>query len=346
MADASNPYHSWLSQTLTGLVSRPSQAYSAKSVAAPPLQRLEPAMEWDWAPTGDGILGAAAYHFYDSMPASSDPDALFVSTGDSFSGNYLAFLQLLRSDFQPALTLKQTLSVAQQPQSDPASSPTPRGWTKILSASNLLQWAPDWCPAKTPQDWIQDVCSQPSPPAGSLALDPRAAFGGEVAPAASSLVQARTGTGRPVPLGFQPGELLSLNLSAQAWGRVPITPGAWYSSALMMLGRSGPFVEGRTPSQVFGPTGLLRCRVAEMVLAYKPSVQMRVSPSFASRHAATLGAATGLSVGGVPIQGAVQRPAFVPRKDSGPDGVTFQSTTASQIPVIVAVMLETFSAPP
>jgi hypothetical protein len=341
MANDPNPLHSWLSRSIASAVSQ-LKDLKAEAVRQPPLQRLEPAMEWDWAPTVEGIIGAAPYHFYDSMPASCAPEALYVSTGDSFSGDYFAFLELLRSDFQPEQLLVQARSAAVRPQSDPASSPSPRGWTKMQSATNLIQWAPDWSPAQTPQGWLQSVSAGREFPARSFTLDPRMEFSGGETPATFSLVQARIGTGARQPLMLEHGELMGLSFSAQAWGRVPISPGDWYKSGLVTLARNGPFVGGYTRNQVFGPTGLLRCRVAEMVLAYKPSLQTRVSPNFATRHDATLAAATELSVGGILIKGTDQQPGLVRRQDDSSTSVVLEGTTTSEAPLIVAVMLETF----
>ena len=58
------------------------------------------------------------------------------------------------------------------------------------------------------------------------------------------------------------------------------------------------FIRPYQPSEFFGSRGLLRCRVSELIVAYKPRLTMYVDNSFVVKHHKQLLSASELEVAG------------------------------------------------
>lgn len=218
---------------------------------------LVPAESWDWEVMPTGETPAAQIGFCDTMPASCTPGSQYAASSDSFSDAYATFLDLL-VDFTPANRLAAAQARVAPPPGDPASSVSPPGWTKTEDGAGMLRWALDWIVPTTPSEWMIEEAAggsatrtfQPGAPASVQLLDAAGDVTDTVATA--------------------PAEPLSM--SGSGWSRVPVYPGSWYSGSVVGLGQDGPFAGGRKPDAVVGPAGILRCRVAELIVAEQVSV--------------------------------------------------------------------------
>jgi hypothetical protein len=216
---------------------------------------LVPAQRWDWEAMLTGLTAAAQIEFCDTMPASCEAGSNYAASSDSFSDAYATFIELL-ADFSPASLLKAARAALVKPQGDPASTPSPSGWTKTLDGAGMLRWTLDWILATSPSRWLahkgggRSASATLDAPANLRLLDD----------GANNVVAIPTATDEP------------LSVSGAGWSRVPVYPGSWYSGSTVALGRNGPFEAGRAPTTVVGPAGILRCRVAELIVAERVSV--------------------------------------------------------------------------
>ncbi|NTX58053.1 hypothetical protein [Myxococcus sp. CA039A] len=332
-----------LRHVLAEQTANPESSLASANVGASPLQWLEPALRWDWVPTVDGTMGDVAHHFYDGVPASIEDGAPFVSTSASFSGRYLTFLRVLSPSFEPVEELKESLERATPPSTPPASSSNPPGWTKVQNKASLLQWGADYTPAKSPYEWLAGMAAR-GLTTGPVRVDVQASTREGRMDAQPSLLKVRAKQGTLKPLELKDGELLSLTVSMEGLGRVPLYTGHWFNGSMPILGRKGPFKGGYTPEQVFGAKGLLSGRVAEMMVAYQPSFELTVASSFFERHAEDLASAEEVQVAGFSFRGTREAPGPVrvsPGFSGGSVGLSGASASFEP-PFIVAVLLETF----
>lgn len=321
------------------------------------LQPLIPALDWDFRPVPEGTTSAAQWQLCDRMPHSCVHGAPFMSSSDSFSEGYLALLDLL-VEYRNIEAIRVALETARRPTAPPNASSNPPGWTKVPSGSGMYEWKPDWIVPVDPGMWIQGIDPQAVsdasdagavPPASRVGPASRADAGlstpqerGVLAvPSSPASMDIRSKDGKHSTLLFAQGDILQMTVEAQAWGRIPIYPGAWYSSAVVAICKNGPFVRGIARERVFGPGGLLRCRVASMIVAHKPRIEMLVSNEFAERNAAHLEDATELSIGNVVLKGAgTSAAAPIVRLVRTAEGTSLTASTSSLHPSIVAMLLD------
>jgi hypothetical protein len=101
--------------------------------------------------------------------------------------------------------------------------------------------------------------------------------------------------------------ITSIELSA-IWLSVIVTPGVWFQSGLVALARRQPtkaFPSGGSDA-FFGPKGLLQCRIAEFVVAYRPTARVGINPSFAESNTDQLLAAGWVQIAGIDFEGTGQ----------------------------------------
>ncbi len=288
---------------------------------------LVPAQRWDWEATLAGQTPTAQIELCDTMPASCASGSDYAASSDSFSDAYTTFLELL-TGFSPASRLAEARAALARPPGDPASSTNPSGWTKTLDGAGMLRWALDWILATTPTRWIRQRSGghlsrstldapvmlrlldgeHAASPATATAPTPRSTDGG-----ASKVVAIPTIADEP------------LSVSGAGWSRVPVYPGSWYSSSVVGLARDGPFDGGRAPERVVGPTGILRCRVAEMIVAERVSVTASLASTLTARN---LAAADEVQLGPVAADPA----------DASLEGSTLTVTTPAGLPYLVGVI--------
>lgn len=251
-------------------------AAEATPLAADRVHLLVPAERWDWGVAPIGGASAAQLAFCETMPANCTSGE-YTASSDSFCDAYKTFLDLL-VDFSPAPLLERAKAAIAPPQGNPASTPSPPGWTKRYDGGGIMRWAPDWTVTATPASW--STLHAPRAPS-ELTLD------------ATTSARLSAPTAAPTEVASLPGK--PLTVSGVGWSRIPVYPGSWYSSSVVELGRNGPFATNRSPQTIVGPTGLLRCRVAELIVAE------RVSVTASLPRAVDLASADGAQLGSIAV---------------------------------------------
>jgi len=318
-----------------------SKTSDVKQVDDSAIQLLVPAMAWDWESTVTGITPREQYQFSDHMPQSCAPHVQFASSSASFSENYKAFLNVLAPNFQPENILKDAESKLKPPDSKPADSLTPTGWTKVKDGSGLLRWQPDWIVSQTPRDWIARVATKGGN-SGTIKLNMTVSPGSNDTSGGEQLLKFQSDDGKWQSITLKSGQVKNIEISAEAWDRIPVYPGEWYSSAIIGFGRNGPFRYGYESSQFFGNKGLLSCRVSELVVAYKPKFKMDVDDSFLGKHNQKLLKAIELQVAGFAFKKSANGSAGVLiHSEKTIVGTTqYSASSTSSTPLIVGVIIE------
>jgi len=312
-------------------VSDSPRAVSDEQAANSNFQLLIPAMDWNWNPSAIGVTPREQYEFCDHMPQSCKPNAPFFSSSKSFSENYQAFVQVLASSFQPNQILKDTKSKLTPPTTAPAETKfVPDGWTKVTDGSGLSRWRPDW--------------SISANGGYSATIKLKTLVSGESNPTGNEqLLRYRSDDGNWHSILIQPGDVSNIEIYAEALDRIGIQPGAWYNSAILGLGRNGPFISGYQSSTFFSDSGLLGCRISEFVVAYKPKLTMNTSNSFVTKYNKQLLRATELQVAGFVFKKSDSNLVdglLKSEKKNG--GNRYSASLTSTVPKIIGVFIECF----
>jgi len=304
------------------------------------MQWVLPNLIWNWGVPSVGRTSRAQFEFCDHMPQFCQPDAEFVSSSDSFSQNYIAFLQLLSPDFQPQTLLEQAKQAATFPTGNPADGNVPAGWTTVVDGGGTLRWQPDWVVGSSPGDFLAAVKADDIKSSTIEVTDPTLLVG--AGREKLTVLSVGTGSDNLKPIAFQPGDLQGIQLAAAGWGRVTIYPGTWFSSAIFALGRKAKFVPGYDASDVYGSKGLLRCRVADMIIAYKPSATLILSDSFAAQHRDAITNASSLRVVGIDLPKLNRhRYSFSAPPTKTNDVVNLAVQSTAEQPMIIGVVIQT-----
>lgn len=219
------------------------------------LQMLAEPLPWNWAVPELGMTPADAYGFFDFMPASLQAHT-YVPSSQSFSRNYVGFLNLLNPETVLGAPALETALMANKPPANPSGA-LPAGWTRVNFISEGLVVRPAWSIPLYPFSWIQSVARVP------MNLDL----------AGSGAILAR---GEQQDLIAGPA-VAEQSIYASAWGAIPISPGSWFDSAIIATVRlcDKPY---RNPNlsntRVLGEGGMLPGRVAQFVVVLNPTLEM------------------------------------------------------------------------
>ena len=219
------------------------------------LQMLAEPLPWNWAVPALGMTPAEAYGFFDFMPASLHGPT-YVPSSQSFSKNYVGFLNLLNPEAVLGAPALETALMANKPPTD-SSGALPAGWTRVNFISEGLVVRPAWSIPLYPLDWVNSVAHVP------MKLDL----------AGSGAILAR---GKQQDLIAGPA-VASLGISASAWGAISISPGSWFDSAIIATARlcDKPYRDPNlSNARVLGEGGMLPCRVAQFVVVLNPNFEM------------------------------------------------------------------------
>ncbi|WP_414573057.1 hypothetical protein [Nostoc sp. CCY 9925] len=257
-------------------------------ITASNFQPLNPTIDWDWNPVITGTTSKEQYEFCDHMPQSCKPGVQFSASAKSFSENYQSFIYALAPSFQPEETLKEIKLKLQPPPGNPADTIyVPDGWTKVTDGAGILRWRPDWSISANPRDWVKRIEANSDK---SVTIDLTSLVSDESNSNNEQLLKYQSVNGQWYSLSIQPGEVQSILIYAEALGRIAIQPGAWYNSAILGLGKNGPFISNYQSTTFFSDSGLLRCRISEFVVAYKPKLTIHISNSLIERYKELLSA--------------------------------------------------------
>lgn len=307
---------------------------------APNFQLLEPAIEWNWEVTAIGITPREQYEFSDHIPQSCEPSAQFFSSSNSFSDNYRTFLDVLAHNFQPSTILSDAKSKIQEPATPPAdTSNVPDGWTKVYDGAGILRWRPDWILSAHPEDWKSRVLTN-TQFSGTINLIDTILNSNNNDLNNQPILKYKGNNSNWQSIFPQPEQMNKLEIYAEAWDRIQIYPGRWYNSSIIGLGKNGPFISNYHNSDIFGDTGLLKCRVSEFVVVYQPQLMMNVSNSFVEMYGQELLNTTELQVAGFIFKKSANNPLL--KAEQNVDYTTYIANYNSSAPLIVGVFIECF----
>ncbi len=280
-------------------------------------QIVTPAIVWDWPTATSGSLNFEQIQLSDMMPQSMTAGDEYATSSDSYSGNYRAFLECIDVDKFPASSiLENAKEMIKKPTGSPSSSQCKEGWTMVRKAG-IFRWTPIWSLSDTAQHWTSKVKSGVISNAGSFSLNLRQHT--------NPIVGVRENKRETIK---QP-DFKKVTISAEAWGQIIISPGAWYNSSLVKLGK--PCV--KDPDVFFGENGLLRGRVASFLVAYKPQFDFLHPAMDQFENTMKQLEGTKLHALGVPVE--VDQDASI-----NPAEPAVKLSNTDESPVIIAVVLE------
>lgn len=297
--------------------------------ASPPLvrgQMLMPVTVWNWPDPVTGTMANAQFRFADTVPQSADNGSLYQPSGRSFSQGYMTFLQVLEAcKFPYPSMLASAMQKVAPPAGDPASSPTPAGWTKV-NDTGYVRWRPIWTLPESSSDWRAAVAAGTIANPGSLRLNLNDTSG--AGPQAPASLRALDADGHALALPAAPLE--TVTITAACWDQVSIFPGSWYDASMVALGRN--LVPDA--SVFFGPNGLMACRVSSFYVALRPSFDFTAAAPIPASLRQTLDEADTVQAMGVTVRRS--------RGDGG-ESQALRLENTDPAPVIVAVSLETLA---
>jgi hypothetical protein len=296
---------------------QPQEILSTKALA------VIPPIAWDW-PKMDALVSPEQYNFADFMPVSPETAEVLTRSSSKFSSNYKSFIEVLDPAAPPSSVITQAM--------DAYNNLDYRTW--VLYPTRPVSKEPSY-DIQNYQDWLDGMTPQ-------------------VAPEADRTV---TWQGMPPPQS-EPGLLASsdengwtettlsdalqqLSTTAQAWGRIPISPAPWFDSGFVGIKANGPYLTGYSRCQqgnavyFFGPGGLLYSRVSELIVAYKPTVTLTVNGQLSPIDSQRVSSALEVRIGSIQCKGSETS---VSTDNAG--NTVVSGTPASETPFIVGVTVE------
>lgn len=220
---------------------------------------------WNWGSSPLGQIGKEQYDFCDTVPASRD-SGYFTPSSDSFTDSYASFLQVLDpTTFIPKSVLVNSNIANATPTVPIATGPVPTGWTKVANQSGQLEWKRVWNVSDTPTQWLSKINSQNFSTEQELSFD-----------TGSLSIKNNDGKNIPIPTS----EKVTMKITAKALAFVTVTPGSWYNSSLIQLGKIGTgYLPGFSPGVIFGDGKLLNCRITQFLVALMPNAHISLNSS-------------------------------------------------------------------
>lgn len=254
--------------------------------------------------------------------------------------------------------LQDALDVMTFPTGDPASSPAPIGWTKVPGGDGILRWQPEWKIETNGTDW-RAALTQGSQGAFSIDLSQS----DESKTYTHSWSSASAGISTPFwgisgAGGWDKSDIFNqdssvkVKVSVQSCTRVKVTPGDWYAGGFLSeLAKStqGPTGQGYTivapwlasggagSSSLFGQYGIAGTRIAELIVAYKPSFEISMSESTFKNNKEKFEASGGLRIGPFSFGGEGGHESDFTKSTATSN--TFSGGSTSEDPQIIGVLV-------
>lgn len=230
----------------------------SKHGAAPILQILTKPMLWDWSVPSKGSMNSEVYNFCDKIPTNFKSE-VYTPGAASFSRNYYSFLQSIQDTdtFPLAADLKSTLSInnPSPPIYPAAGGIIPKYWSVVNYTSSVNDVQRAYEVSEYPSSWIAHAVG------GGLARE-------------LNLVDSSTGllldkNGRTIADSAAAG--VKFGYTARAWSTINIAVKNWYLGAVVSVVKSNKNSYSTLDRRsIFGPNGLIPCRVASFIVALDP----------------------------------------------------------------------------
>ncbi|MEJ2765999.1 hypothetical protein VV869_18760 [Photobacterium sp. MCCC 1A19761] len=283
-------------------------------------QVLIPSKTWSWEQTTTGTLPLSMVNFSDTLPASCSSGTFAFGTERLFNSYSLLLNLIDENSFHP----KQLLLNARQKITPPTQSPAndgdaPQGWAKTKDGSGILRWTPAYSVSLWSDEWVAQITKGSNPQTIRIPIQ--------------SPISLKIGHTNPLELPLHT-ESDYLEISAQAWNRIKITPGSWFDSSLLtFIKQNKPGLQGGASlDAILGANGLLHCRVSELIVAYQPTVELAALGSVKAsiEHAVTTSDA--LTIGNIKFNRAEKSA----EKSNGINTI-YSLSSDSELPIIIAV---------
>ncbi len=322
---------------VAGLITTPTPAQTPSGLL---MQPVIPNKIWDWQDPGPGKISEDLFEFCDHIPASSDPDANYSASANSFSQNYTSFLEVISPEFAPQSLLQGAKASAARPLIPPSDVTGPLGWVLVKNRSGFDRWQPNWIVDSTPMEFLAQNQADANPSTLNLGDAPMLK---SAIREGLNLICYGEAEGQLTAPKVIPGDIQDIQITAGSWGRVSIYPGDWYNSSLMILAGQGPFVGKFSPQTIFGPKGLLPCRISEMIVAAGLNAKITLSQDFMSRQGDNILGAKHLELLGFNLETNKNSQNPSPLKLSTQGNTAILSVlSSSQSPAIIGVVIEDF----
>jgi|GEM_PF-2725845 len=253
---------------------------------APILQTLTKPILWDWPDPPMGSMNSAVYNFCDKVPANFKSQ-VYTPGGASFSRNYYSFLQSIQgtSSFPLTADLRSLLAINNPtPPIYPAPTGTiPKYWSIVNydGSTNDVQRAYEV--SEYPSSWIAHVVG--------------GGFTQELKITDSTTGVLTDVSGNTIAKSGAKG--VQFGYTAKAWSTINIAVKDWYLGALVSVVKSNTNTYSTLDRRsIFGPSGLIPCRVASFIVALDPQPYVDIDAGIAdvTTDIASIGS---VSVGGL-----------------------------------------------
>jgi len=247
--------------------------------------------------------------------------------------------------------LQAMIDAIKVPSGDPASSPAPRGWTKVPDGSGIIRWEPSYTIGATGQDWRASLTSGTQ---GSFEVKL------DASKSSSAITQSWAGANAEYSEVFWSvnvgGSWKSLNISkddqsvtatisVKSSTFVPVTPGDWYDGGFvkaLALNEGGagyilqsPWTPTGSANAAFGANGLLSSMVSGLVVVYQPSFEITMSESTFNQVQQQISASAGLRIGPFTFGGNGGHTSDYQVSTSG--STSFKGGSTSTDPLIIGI---------
>ncbi len=323
-----------------GKVSPPPEASPATSPSTFLMQPVIPNIIWDWENPGPGKLSQKQFEFCDHIPISADPDANYSPSGKSFSQNYSSFLEVISPAFEPQPLLQNAKSLVVTPTIPTSEVAGPRGWVLVQTSAGVNRWQPNWIAGSTPNEFLASI--KPGGEKMPLNLGSQSVLKKAIADGLNVIGYGDDPDQLKSPTLYS-GDIQDIQITADSWGRVSIIPGDWYNSSLMSLAENGPFVSTYTPKSIFGQSGLLPCRISEIIVAAGLKAKVTFGQDFISCYHDHILGAEHLSLLGINLETGKSSLNPKPLHLRTQGNTTVLNISSSETsPAIIGVVIENF----
>lgn len=243
------------------------------------MQLLVPCEPWNWPTDPLGTSSAELFNFCAWMPESALKSTVYSRSGVKFSDMYEGFLNALENQGEAIENAKDAYK-------------NEKNYTLVLYGESKQQLEPAWNISQFPSEWISSVGSGSST-AGKIRVNLEGVE--EKAENQNELTFFGIGDGTlqgETPLPLSQGQCKYVEIYADAWGYIEISPANWYNSSIVEMNAKGPYKSGYAGSKklatdpekttwFFGEDGLLRCILTGIYVALNPTINASFSSEFA-----------------------------------------------------------------